>query len=318
MLESRGEWAAAEPLLEVLLRRVDRADGRRHPRSADAAGEGDRGAQPARALRAYDDARAIAPAAPAPLRAAAELRFASQDWGEAAALFEELVRAHEATLGEALPDLYHRLGVAERRLHNHESAVAWFGKALERDPGHRPSREALAERHLGKGDYRRLGAGDAGPGGVGARRASGPPCTSGSATSTAIGWRTRCRRSPPTGARSGSRPSAALGAGEAGRALHRAQALAGGGGGAREAGRARAGAGARGGLLQQAARIERDELESPEKAVELLERALDDAPTLERLRRLEAMLHGGQAVEGAGPRLPHGGAAACPRRGPRP
>src|SRR6185436_4919592 len=35
---------------------------------------------------------------------------------------------------------------------------------------------------------------------------------------------------------------------------------------------------ARAALLERAAFVERDELESPEKAVELLERALDDAP----------------------------------------
>jgi len=74
----------------------------------------------------------------------AELARLRGDREEAARLYEELVRAHQATLGEALPDLYHRLGLAERELSNHESAVAWFGKALEQHPGHRPSREAFA------------------------------------------------------------------------------------------------------------------------------------------------------------------------------
>lgn len=291
LLEKRGDWAAAEPLLEVLLRRVDRKDG---PATLDllmrlgkaAAGSGNGW----RALRAYEEARAIAPGAQAPLRAAADLRFASEDWSEAARLYEELVRAHESSLGEALPDLYHRLGLTERKLENHDASMSWFHRAIERNPNHHPSREALAERHLHKGDYAAW---------VREMRAlvDGAPESDRSLLNEHIGDAYRDRLGDAVQAIAAYRSAlvaqpdrrsvlekllalylehkhwrAAVEALEKTAALEPAPA-------------------ARAALLQQAARIERDELETPGKAAELLERALDDEPALEEaFDELEGLL----------------------------
>jgi tetratricopeptide (TPR) repeat protein len=295
MLEARGEWAAAEPLLETLLRRVDRRDGAttldllmRLGRAAEAVGN--RG----RALRAYEDARAIAPGAPEPLRAAAELRFAGQEWGEAARLYEELVRAHADALGDALPDLQHRLGLAERGLGNHDVATAWFGKALARDPGHRPSLEALADRHLATGDYAAW---------VREMRAlvdSAPEADKGPLHER-IGDAYRDRLNDAVQAIAAYR--SALGAEPARRsALEKLIALY------TEHKHWRAAVEAlekdaalepvpslRAQRLFRAALIERDELESPRNAVDLLERALDDAPALvPAFDALEAILTAGE------------------------
>jgi tetratricopeptide (TPR) repeat protein len=314
MLEARGEWAAAEPLLEVLLRKVDRRDSAATLDLLMRVGKAAEGHNPARALRAYEDARAIAPGAPAPLRAAAEVRFTSQEWGEAARLFEELVRAHEGALGEALPDLYHRLGVAERGLANHESAVAWFGKALERDPGHRPSREALAERHLGKGDYAAW---------VREMRAlvEAAPDGERAALHERIGDAFRDRLGDAVQAIAAYRSALAT-QGDRRSVLEKLSALY------TEHKHWRAAVETleklaalepvpleRAALLQRAAKIERDELESPDKAIELLERALDDAPALEpAFDALEAMLTQekkwkelARAFRTAAKRVPHGG-----------
>jgi len=290
MLEKRGEWAAAEPLLEVLLRRVDRRDSAATLDLLMRLGKAAEGHNQARALRAYEDARAIAPAAQAPLRAAAELRFASHEWAEAARLFEQLVRAHEAELGEALPDLYHRLGLSERGLGNLESAVAWFGRALERAPGHRPSREALAERHLGKGDYAAW---------VREMRAlvEAAPDAERAPLHERIGDAFRDRLGDAVQAIAAYR-SALTAQGDRRSVLEKLIPLY------TEHKHWRAAVEAleklaalepvpaeRAALLERAAFIERDELESPEKAVELLERALDDAPTRESaFDALEAML----------------------------
>jgi tetratricopeptide (TPR) repeat protein len=290
MLEKRGEWAAAEPLLEVLLRRVDRRDSAATLDLLMRLGKAAEGHNQARALRAYDDARAIAPAAQAPLRAAAELRFANRQWGEAARLFEELVRAHEATLGDALPDLYHRLGVSEWGLNNQESAVAWFGKALEKAPGHRPSREALAERHLSKGDYAAW---------VREMRAlvEAAPDPERAALHERIGDAYRERLGDVVQAIAAYR-SALTVQGDRRAVLEKLIPLY------TEHKHWRAAVEAlqklaalepvateRATLLEKAAFIERGELESPEKAVELLERALDDAPTRQSaFDALEAML----------------------------
>jgi tetratricopeptide (TPR) repeat protein len=290
MLEARGDGVAAEPLLEVLLRKVDRRDSAATFDLLMRLGRAAEKHNPSRALRAYEDARAIAPTAPAPLRAAAEVRFAGEEWAEAARLFEELVRAHEEALGEALPDLYHRLGIAERGLHNHESAAAWFGKALERDPGHRPSRVALAERHLGKGDYsawvREMRAlVDAAPDGEKAalHELIGDAYRDrlGDAIQSIAAYRSALAVQPDR--RSVLEKLSALYTEHKHwrAAVETFEKLA-----ALEPAPAE-----RAALLQRAAKIERDELESPDKAIELLERALDDAPALEpAFDALEAML----------------------------
>jgi lipopolysaccharide biosynthesis regulator YciM len=280
LLEARGEGAAAEPLLEGLLRRVDRRDTAatldllmRLGKAAEAGGN-----RP-RALRAYDEARAITPSAIAPLQAAAGLRFAAEEWGEAARLLEELVRAHEGELGEALPDLQHRLGLAEQGLGNHEAAASWFNRALEHDPGHRPSRVALAERHLIKGDY---------PAWVGEMRAlvEAAPGTEKAALHERIGDAYRDRLGDVAQSIAAYR-SALTVQPERRSVLEKLFALY------TEHKHWRAAVETleklaalepvpadRAALLQRAARIERDELESPGKAVEILERALDDEPTL--------------------------------------
>jgi tetratricopeptide (TPR) repeat protein len=315
MLEKRGAWAAAEPLLEVLLRRVDRRDTTaaldllmRLGRAAEAGGNS------WRALRAYEDARAIAPGAAAPLRAAADVRFASEDWGEAARHYEELVRAHEASLGEALPDLYYRLGQAERGLENHDAAMSWFGKAVERNPNHQPAREALAERHLVKGDYAAW---------VRETRALVESAPEGdrAVLHELVGDTYRDRLGDPVQAIAAYR--SALGAQPERRSvLEKLVVLYTGHKHWRAAVEALGKLAAleptptaRAALLQRAALIERDELESHEKAAELLERALDDAPGLvEAFDALEAILTEGKqwkelarALRTALRRLPEGG-----------
>jgi tetratricopeptide (TPR) repeat protein len=280
LLEKRGEWAAAEPLLETLLRRADRKDV---PATLDlllrlgrAAAEG---GNDWRALRAYEEARALAPSAPAPLRAAADLRFAHEDWAEAARLYEELVRGHEAALGPALPDLYHRLGMAERHLENHDTAAAWFTRAVERDPNHHASREALAERHLVKGDYAAW---------VREVRAlvEGAAEDDRAMLHEHIGDAYRDRLGDPVQAIAAYRSSLVAQPDRrsvlekllplytahrhwraAVEALERMASL-------------ETVAAARAALLHRAARVARDDLESHDRAAELLERALDDAPDL--------------------------------------
>lgn len=158
VLARKQQWAQLEPVLDMLVRKVDRTDAADaadiHLRLAAAAkqlGNSDK------ALRGFEAAYALKPDARDVLTGFAALRLERKDWREARDLLRSLLDKHQDDLepGEVV-DIYGRLAECEIALADSSAAIAWYEKALGLDPNHRASLASIAKLHEEKGDFAAL------------------------------------------------------------------------------------------------------------------------------------------------------------------
>jgi golgin subfamily B member 1 len=157
LYERAERWAALEPVLEMLARKVDRADpavaARAHARLGETArrlGNLDK------AARAFETARELAPDALEVLRGFGVVCEERREWGEAVALYvAAAAQAAALPLAERV-DLYLRLARCEGEAGAREAALASYGKALGLDPDNRRATEAVAALHAAEGDFAAL------------------------------------------------------------------------------------------------------------------------------------------------------------------
>lgn len=152
-LEGKGDLRAAEPVLDMLVRKADTSDPNRaadlHCRlAACALSLG----KPDKALRAYEAARALTPEAKAVLEPLAALRFDRQEWAEALPLLQALRRVTEAEGPAPVPFLL-RMGKCTAALGDPDAALEIYAEALERDDKQVSVHEAIAAAHAAKGDW---------------------------------------------------------------------------------------------------------------------------------------------------------------------
>lgn len=151
-----GRWAEAEPVLEMLARKVDPEDrvekARREAligRAAEALGHAEKAAKHYRFSVEAD---------PESLEAAvglAGLLYARQGWEEADKRYREVLARHRPSLPEGqVVEIWHRLGVIARKRGDAKAADDAFRRALERDPGHRPSLGHMIELCAERGDWK--------------------------------------------------------------------------------------------------------------------------------------------------------------------
>ena len=82
------------------------------------------------------------------------LAFSLQDWEQAAQLYDAVLLArHERPSQDETFEALHRLGISRLHLGDEENAVDLLVRALAIEPQHRPSLEALADRHARAGDW---------------------------------------------------------------------------------------------------------------------------------------------------------------------
>jgi tetratricopeptide (TPR) repeat protein len=145
--EADGQWAELEPVLDVLARKVDRTDGAKTAEVLARLGQAAlRGGHAEKAFKVYREAHEADPSAREPLTQLAHLYDARGEHAEAVRLLDTLHLEH----GEALPpaerlELYFRQGESEKKRGDDEAALALYRRALEIDAFHRPSLQAVAE-----------------------------------------------------------------------------------------------------------------------------------------------------------------------------
>ncbi|HXI55093.1 MAG TPA: SIR2 family protein [Polyangia bacterium] len=149
------DWAALEPVLDMLARKVDAKNA---ALGADVQGRLGFAAHKLgkleKAQRCYETAYRLAPDAVAVLAGYAEFCFDTKSWQKAGELLRALVERHLKELPrDQLVDVYARLGKCDSERGDRRSAVTFYQKALAVDPHHRPSMEAMAELHLAAGDW---------------------------------------------------------------------------------------------------------------------------------------------------------------------
>jgi tetratricopeptide (TPR) repeat protein len=152
----RGEAERARALLEMVVRRAAETglEARelaryRHRLAVVTEKAGDELA----ALRHYQEAYESDLSYLPTLLALGDLLFRRGDWDRAFKVYQSLVVHHSDNVEVNLVDVYHRLGVIRHKLGERRKAVHSFDKALELDPGHVPTLEALAQVHQEAGEW---------------------------------------------------------------------------------------------------------------------------------------------------------------------
>ncbi|HVV83476.1 MAG TPA: tetratricopeptide repeat protein [Kofleriaceae bacterium] len=151
------EWAPLQPVIEMLVRKMQhhRPDPRalnelyyRAARTADELGD------LPRAQRHYEAAYNIDSTYLPTLTGRADLLYKMSDWDGAGKIYQTILVQHRDSQPEAeVVRIYHRLGMVRQQLNERKKALNMFEKALEIDPTHRATLEAVVELQTQQGDW---------------------------------------------------------------------------------------------------------------------------------------------------------------------
>jgi len=147
-------WAEVEPILDMLVKKIDRADrhefGKRERQLAVACenlGNHDK------AAKHYRSAVEAEPDDVGAIRGLADILFVKQEYEEADKRYRALLALHRAALAEGeVVELYYRLGVGSRHRGDDARARESFQKALAIEPGHKKTLAAMMEFAQAQGD----------------------------------------------------------------------------------------------------------------------------------------------------------------------
>ncbi|HUJ59424.1 MAG TPA: tetratricopeptide repeat protein, partial [Kofleriaceae bacterium] len=152
-----GQWSELSPVIEMVSRKIGQlhADPEElcelHYRAARCAEElGDTQKALAHYQAAHDADATHLPT----LLGRAELSFKMQAWDDAAKLYQTILVQHRQGQDEAdVVRIYNRLGMVRQALGERKKALHMFDKALELDPRHRETLEAVIDLQAQQGDW---------------------------------------------------------------------------------------------------------------------------------------------------------------------
>ncbi|HWN71987.1 MAG TPA: tetratricopeptide repeat protein, partial [Haliangium sp.] len=151
------EWQPLSPILDMLVRKAqqDQADTQRlnelYYRTARVADELD---ESDKALQFYEAAYGIDPTYLPTLMGRADLLFKLASWEEAGRIYQTILVQHRDALSEDdVVRIYFRMGMVRQRLGERKKALNMFEKALEIDPTHRDTLEAVIAIQEEQGDF---------------------------------------------------------------------------------------------------------------------------------------------------------------------
>jgi tetratricopeptide (TPR) repeat protein len=151
------EWAPLSPVIDMLVRKVAQTypDPRelnelyyRAARTADELGDYQKSLSYYKA--AYDIDATYLPT----LTGRADLLFKMQDWDASGKIFQTILVQHRDSLAEQdVVRIYNRLGMVRQALGERKKALNMFEKALEIDPTHRETLQAVIDLQQSQGDW---------------------------------------------------------------------------------------------------------------------------------------------------------------------
>jgi tetratricopeptide (TPR) repeat protein len=157
LLFETSEWAALSPVIDMLCRKVGQlhADPRelnelyyRAARTADELGDFQK------ALTYYKAAYDIDSTNLATLVGRADLMFKIGDYDGAGKIYQTILVQHRDGQDEGdVVRIYHRLGMVRQALGERKKALNMFEKALEIDPTHRDTLQAVVDLQTAQGDF---------------------------------------------------------------------------------------------------------------------------------------------------------------------
>jgi tetratricopeptide (TPR) repeat protein len=151
----REEWAPLVPILEMLARKADRKTNReltllyhRLAKAADKLGENEK------ALKYYKQSYDLDSTYLPTLVDRAGLLYRLEHWDDAFRIYQTILVHHRDTQkDDQIVDIFFRLGRIKLKLGERTKAVNMFEKALEIQPGHRATLQALIDLYTEAGDF---------------------------------------------------------------------------------------------------------------------------------------------------------------------
>jgi golgin subfamily B member 1 len=149
------EWAPLVPILEMLARKADRKANKelnllyyRLAKAADQLGDAEK------ALRYYKQAYDLDSTHLPTLLDRANLLYRRQAWDDAFKLYQTvLVHHRESQKDSDIVEIFHRIGQIKLKVNERPKAINMFEKALEIQPGHRATLDALTDIYGAAGDW---------------------------------------------------------------------------------------------------------------------------------------------------------------------
>jgi len=151
----REEWAPLVPILEMLARKADRKTNReltllyhRLAKAADKLGDDEK------ALKYYKQSYDLDSTYLPTLIDRAGLLYRQEHWDDAFRIYQTILVHHRDTQkDDQIVDIFFRLGRIKLKLGERTKAVNMFEKALEIQPGHRSTLQALIDLYTDAGDF---------------------------------------------------------------------------------------------------------------------------------------------------------------------
>jgi tetratricopeptide (TPR) repeat protein len=152
---AREEWSPLVPILEMLARKADRKTNReltllyhRLAKAADKLGENEK------ALKYYKQSYDLDSTYLPTLVDRAGLLYRLEHWDDAFRIYQTILVHHRDTQkDDEIVDIFFRLGRIKLKLGERTKAVNMFEKALEIQPGHRATLQALIDLYTDAGDF---------------------------------------------------------------------------------------------------------------------------------------------------------------------
>jgi tetratricopeptide (TPR) repeat protein len=151
------EWAKAEPLLDMLVRKAGKRErGEQHSlqnklgQVCAALNKDDK------ALKAYTTAHQLDLTDQVTIRGLAEVCFRLKDWGSALTNYQKVLTSLGEEETEERANVYFKLGCVKREQGQAKQAINNFEKALSVDPAHRVTLEALVSLYTELKDWKQV------------------------------------------------------------------------------------------------------------------------------------------------------------------
>jgi tetratricopeptide (TPR) repeat protein len=154
---AQEQWAKAEPLLEMLVRKSGKRDRIEQHALQNKLGQVCAAlGKDEKALKAYTAAHQLDLTDQATIRGLADLCFRLKDWGAALANYQKVLTALGEDESSARAEVYYRLGRIKREQGQAKQAINNFEKALAVDASHPPTLESLVSLYTELKDWKQV------------------------------------------------------------------------------------------------------------------------------------------------------------------